>query len=69
MKLKLAIEGMHCASCASNIERALKKISAIKSVSVSILTRKAIIKADDNINKDEIIKTINKIGYKAINIE
>ncbi len=69
MKLKLTIEGMHCASCASNIERAVKKIKGIKSVSVSLMTRKAIIEADDNINKAEIIKTISKIGYKVVNIE
>ncbi|MBS3081350.1 heavy-metal-associated domain-containing protein, partial [Candidatus Pacearchaeota archaeon] len=25
-KIKLTIEGMHCASCAGNIERSLKKV-------------------------------------------
>lgn len=68
-KIKLTIEGMHCASCASNIERAVKKISGVKEISVSMLTRKAIIEAEDNINLDEIKKAISKIGYNIASIE
>lgn len=68
-KIKLTIEDMHCASCASNIERAVKKIRGIKSISVSILTRKAVIEAEDNVNLEEIKKIISKIGYNILNIE
>lgn len=68
-KIKLTIEGMHCASCASNIERALKKIPEIKNICVSILTNKAIIEAEDNVNTEEIIKIISKVGYKVVRIE
>ncbi len=68
-KIKLTIEGMHCSSCASNIERALKKIPEIKTVSVSVLTNKAVIKAEDNINTDEIIRIISKVGYKVVKVE
>ncbi|HLC78239.1 MAG TPA: cation transporter, partial [Candidatus Nanoarchaeia archaeon] len=35
-KLKLTIEGMHCASCATNIEKSLKKVPGVKEVSVSV---------------------------------
>ena len=28
-KLKLVIEGMHCSSCAGNIERSLKKVAGV----------------------------------------
>jgi len=68
-KIRLTIEGMHCASCASNIERALKKIKSIKSASVSVMTKKAIIEAEDNINLEEIKKAVSNIGYKIINIQ
>lgn len=68
-KYKLTIQGMHCASCASNIERALKRIKGIKSVSVSLMTNKGIVEAEDNVNPEEIKNTVAKIGYKVINIE
>ena len=38
---------MHCASCASNVERAVQKVKGINSVSVSVMTNKAIIEAAD----------------------
>jgi P-type Cu+ transporter len=68
-KIKLTIEGMHCASCASNIERALGKIKAIKSALVSVMTKKAIIEAEDSVNIEEIKKAISDIGYRVINIQ
>ncbi len=68
-KIKITISGMHCASCASNIERAVKKIKGISSVSVSLMTRKAIIEAEDNVNTEEIKKAISRIGYNVECIE
>ena len=68
-KIKLTIQGMHCASCASNVERAVKKIKNIKSVAVSLMTNKAIIEAEDSVNIEEIKKAVSKVGYKVANIE
>ena len=65
----LKIKGMHCASCASNVERAVKKIKGINSVSVSIMTNKALIEAEENVNPEEIKKVILSIGYKVTNIQ
>jgi P-type Cu+ transporter len=68
-KIKLTIQGMHCASCASNIEKALGKIKGIKSASLSVMTNKAIIEAEDNINVEEIKKTISNMGYSVMNVQ
>ena len=68
-KIKMTIEGMHCASCASNIERAVKKIKGVLSASVSVMTKKAIIEAEDNVNLEEIKKSIFNIGYKIVNVQ
>ncbi|MDP2925088.1 MAG: heavy metal-associated domain-containing protein [Nanoarchaeota archaeon] len=65
-KLKITIQGMHCASCAANIEKAVSKIKGVKSVSVSIMTNKGFVEAEDNLNPEEIKKTVDKIGYKVI---
>jgi Cu+-exporting ATPase len=69
MKKKITIEGMHCASCSSNIERSLKKIPGIKEVSISLITKKAIIETDENVLDEELKKAISRAGYKTISIE
>jgi len=68
-KIKLTIEGMHCASCASNIERAVKKVKGVKEVVVSLMTNKAFIEIDEDVNREEIKKAIGKVGYKVVDIE
>ncbi len=68
-KLKLMISGMHCASCASNIERSLKKVQGVKSVSVSLMTNKGFVEAEDSVSDDELKKAVSRTGYKLINVE
>ena len=68
-KLKLTIEGMHCASCANNIERSVKKVPGVKEVSVSLMTRKGIIEAEDSVSEEDIKKAVARTGYKVVKIE
>ncbi|MEK6908771.1 MAG: heavy metal-associated domain-containing protein [Nanoarchaeota archaeon] len=68
-KLKLSIEGMHCASCASNIERSLKKVSGVKEVSVSIMLKKGTVEVEDGVDIEEIKKAVAKVGYKVVKVE
>lgn len=69
MKTVLIIGGMHCASCASNIEKILKKISGIENVNVNVIMNKAFIESKRLINEEEIRKAISRIGYKVLNLE
>ena len=68
-KIKLSIEGMHCASCASNIERSLKKVSGIKNASVTLMLKKGMIEAENSVSEDEIKKAVSRAGYKVSKIE
>ena len=68
-KIKITIEGMHCASCASNVERSLRKVSGIKEISVSLMLKKGIVEADDSVSEDEIKKAVSKAGYKISKVE
>jgi Cu+-exporting ATPase len=68
-KVKISIEGMHCASCASNIERSLKKISGVKEASVSLMLKKASVDIEDTLSKEELEKAVSRAGYKAVKIE
>jgi P-type Cu+ transporter len=69
MKKKITIDGMHCASCSSNIERSLKKLPGIKEVSISLITKKAIIEIDDKVSDEDLKKAVTRAGYKVISIE
>jgi copper chaperone CopZ len=67
-KIKLKIEGMHCASCASNIERSLKKIPGIKEANVSLMTKKGIVESEKDISDEELKKAVSRTGYKLLDI-
>ena len=68
-KIKMTIEGMHCASCASNIERSLKKVPGVREVSVSLMLKKGTVQADEQVSEDELKKAVAKTGYKVSRIE
>ena len=59
------IQGMHCASCAMNIEKCVRKLKNIKSASVNFATKKLYVEGEAN--DEEIKKSVSKVGdYKAI---
>ena len=68
-KFKIAISGMHCASCASNIERSLRKVPGVKNVSVSILTNKSIVESEDNVSEEELKQAVVRTGYKVVEVK
>jgi Cu+-exporting ATPase len=68
-KLKILIQGMHCASCASNIEKSLRRVPGVKEVNVSLLMKKGNVEAEDSVMDEELKKAIARVGYKAVAIE
>ncbi len=64
-KIKIEISGMHCASCASNIERSLKKIPAVKNATVSLLLNTGRVECEDNISEEELIRAVKRAGYNV----
>jgi Cu+-exporting ATPase len=70
MKKTFMISGMHCASCASNIERSLKKIPGVKTARVNLLAKKGYIESEQDISDQELEKAVSKTGnYKVEGIE
>ncbi len=64
--INLDIDGMTCAACAARIERILSKNESVLDASVSFPLKSAIVDiTNENDNLEEIIKSVNKIGYKA----
>ena len=68
-KVKLLISGMHCASCATNIEKSLKKVNGIKEVSVNSLTHKAFLDVEDSVKEEDMKKAVARAGYKVVKVE
>jgi P-type Cu+ transporter len=64
------IKGMHCASCAGIIERALKKTGGVSSVEVNYGTEATKISFDETkITPVEFSKKIEPLGYSLIDIK
>ncbi len=65
-EITLKIGGMHCASCASNIEKALLKTKGITSASVSFPLEQAKITYDPElVSVSDLKKVIGDTGYTA----
>jgi len=64
--IRLDVEGMHCASCVSRIERELGKAEGITGVSINLAEQTASVEyVDPLISEKSILKKIEKSGYKA----
>jgi len=64
--ISLKITGIHCASCISNIEKSLKKHEGVKKAVVNFALEEASVDYDSSVlSESEILKIIEKAGYKA----
>lgn len=64
--IKLKIEGMHCASCAMDIDGELEDTEGIENSNTSYAKSVAEVSFDPvKITKDKILGIVEKIGYKA----
>jgi len=68
-KAKITIQGMHCASCAANIERSLSKVEGVKNPRVSLLLKKGTAECEDPVSKEELKEAVKRAGYEAKNID
>ena len=68
-KVKLTLEGMHCASCASNIEKSLKRVPGVKEAAVTLMLKKGTVEAEDFVSEEELKKAVARAGYKVTKVE
>lgn len=61
----LEIEGMTCASCVNHVEKALSSVKGVIETSVNLATEYAQVKAMQNVKISDLLKAVEKIGYKA----
>ena len=64
MKKTFKLIDLDCANCAAKMETAIRKIDGVKSATVSFMTQKMTIEADDE-RFDEIVKLAVKACKKV----
>ncbi len=64
-KIELSIKGMHCASCATLINRKLEKTSGVLKANVNYAAQKAYVECEDKVGQNELFKAVESAGYHA----
>ena len=64
MKKKFKLQDLDCANCAAKMEEAIKKIAGVSDASVSFMTQKMMIDAEDG-RFDEIMEEGVKVCRKV----
>lgn len=63
MRKTFELEDLDCANCAAKMENAVREIEGVTFVSVSFMTQKMILEADDN-KFNDIVKKAVKVCRK-----
>ena len=65
--LTLPVTGMTCASCASRIERGLKKVSGVETAQVNLASEQATITYDpQQVQPHDLVAAVERSGYGVI---
>lgn len=60
------VMGMHCAGCAANVERAVKKMQGVSNVYVSVASKSMRLELDPKlVSVDDVVAVVRKAGYDA----
>ena len=63
------ISGMHCVSCAKNIEARVKKHPGVLAVNVDFASSKMFVEAEDSVSDSNLKKIVEELGYKILEEE
>ena len=66
-KVILNVSGMHCASCASVLDKGLSKMQGVKEANVNFSTSKAQLLFDEKkVSVNDFLRLVEKKGYSAV---
>lgn len=64
---KLRVKGMHCGSCAMNIDEELEELEGVAEVKTSYRKEVTEVSFDESrVDLDAIRKTIRSLGYESV---
>lgn len=62
----IPVEGMVCVACAATVKKALKSLTGVSNVEVSLEKRTALVTFEaGKVSLDRIVAAIDNVGYKA----
>jgi Zn2+/Cd2+-exporting ATPase len=67
--LRLGVEGMDCASCATKIENALQRMPGVGDVTVSVHRGTVTVSHDGKVENEKIQNQISDLGYRITRVE
>jgi P-type Cu+ transporter len=63
---EFAVNGMTCATCVNTVESIIASVSGVKSISVNLIAKKAIVEHDaSQVSQDQLAERISDIGYPS----
>ncbi|MBE7100635.1 MAG: heavy metal translocating P-type ATPase [Clostridiales bacterium] len=66
MKEKFSVTGMTCSACSLGIERAVCRLSGVKSANVSLMDESMSVEYEENlVTAEKIMQTVQELGYGA----
>ena len=66
MEIVIAVNGMMCEHCKSNVEKALKSVKGVKKVKVSLENKNVLVKYNEKKTNEILIKeAIVEVGYEV----
>ncbi len=63
LRSNFKVDGLDCANCAAELERAIGKIEGVKQVNINFMMQRMELEYDEN-NKEDIIKKVKKVIKK-----
>lgn len=64
-EVEVEIEGMHCISCASSIEKVLQKVPGVKSSSIDYAMGLGTVQVEEGTSREKITQAIKDAGFHA----
>ena len=61
--IRLQVTGMTCASCVLRVEKTLKAVPGVQSVSVNLATEEASVSAEPSVSTEALAAAVRKAGY------
>ncbi len=68
MRKSLSIGGMTCNHCKSHVMEALRKVTGVKSATVDLANKKAVIESDSPVSDEALKAAVAVAGYTVTGI-
>ena len=65
MKQKFDVTGMTCSACSAHVEKAVRQVEGVDSVSVNLLGNSMLVEYGGKTGPEQIIQAVTDAGYGA----